>query len=95
MHTKRAECVRLGFRRASAYAQAQGNGEFNFVDINAGGSGVHDMQIICYHANHSFLKEIAGSNTMNRCLYEPTSDCAQRLLLPKRVEGYVGENHRP
>ncbi len=31
---------------------------------------------------------------MNQRRYKPTLDRAQRLLLPKRVEDYVGENHQ-
>ena len=31
---------------------------------------------------------------MNRRRYKPALDRAQRLLLPDRVEDYVGENHQ-
>lgn len=31
---------------------------------------------------------------MNQRRYKPTLDRARALLLPERVEGYVGENHQ-
>ena len=31
---------------------------------------------------------------MNQRRYKPTLDREQRLLLPERVEDYVGENHQ-
>ena len=31
---------------------------------------------------------------MNQCRYKSTLDCTQRLLLPDKLENYVGENHQ-
>ena len=33
-------------------------------------------------------------HNINQRRYKPTLDRTQRLLLPERVEGYVGENHQ-